>query len=110
MATIRALVTAKSGSAIAGLGRHEFSPHKLDRRAALRADKTGLAAMPPNLKTAFRTTHHPGLGREIQRMASCRAAADLPRLAPPHRIMAMARTDQRMGNLMKDGIADVIIL
>jgi hypothetical protein len=24
--------------------------------------------------------------------------------------MTMARTDQRMGNLMKDGIADVIIL
>jgi hypothetical protein len=43
-------------------------------------------------------------------MAPRRTTANLTRLAPPHRIMSMARTDQRMGNLMKDGIADVIIL
>ena len=42
-------------------------------------------------------------------MAPCRAAADLPRLTPPHGIMTVARTNQRVGNLMKDGIADVII-
>ena len=76
----------------------------------MRADKTGLAAMTADLEAPFRTTHHPGLGGKIQRMAPCRAAADLPRLAPPHHIMTMARTDQRMGNLMKDGIADMIIL
>jgi hypothetical protein len=76
----------------------------------LRADKTGLAAMTPDLETAFRAAHQPGLGRKTQRMAPRRTTANLTRLAPPHRIMTMARTDQRMGNLMKDGIADVIIL
>ena len=65
--------------------------------------------MTPDLETALGAAHQPGFGREIQRMAPCRAATDFARLAPPHRIMPMARADQRVGNFMEDGIADVII-
>jgi hypothetical protein len=43
-------------------------------------------------------------------MAPGRAAPDLACLAPPYRIMAMMWSNQRMGNLMENGVADMIVL
>ena len=83
-------------------------PYKLDRRPTLRADKALPAPMPANLETPFRTPHHPGLGREVQGMASGRATADFPRLATPHRIMTMVRANKRMRDFMEYRIADMV--
>ena len=41
-------------------------------------------------------------------MAACRRAADLTRLAAPDGIMPVPRPDQRMRDLVKDGVADMI--
>ena len=41
-------------------------------------------------------------------MAPCGRTSDLARLAPPDRVMAVPRTDKRMRNLVKDGVADMV--
>ena len=59
-------------------------------------------------KTSVRTDHQPRSSRKSQGMAACRRAADLTRLAAPDGIMPVPWPDQRMRDLVKDGVADMI--
>ena len=76
-------------------------------RAAPGTDKPGLAAVARHGKTPVRADHDPrGLGK-AQRVAPRGGASDLACLAPPDSVMAMARPDKGMRDLVKDGVANV---
>ena len=84
--------------------------------ASARRNSTGVrqvAQTSPDLRLWRATAKHP-FGQTICQGAAAKvsvwqrvAATDLARLAPPDGIMAVARPDQRVGDLVKDGIADM---
>jgi len=106
MALIRSGVEVKRASGINPAFR--FGRTKFNRRAACGTDKPGLAAMPGHGKTPVGTDHEPGCLRKGQRMASRRRATDLTCLPAPDCIMTMAWPDQGMGDLMKNGVTNMV--
>ena len=86
---------------------HILCRNENDRRTAFRADQPRLAAVPFNLKTSIWTAHPPARRRKCQRVASHCTASNLTRLASPHGIMPMKRSDKRMCDFMQDRVTDV---
>ena len=61
-----------------------------------------------NRKTAVRALHDPFCRRKAQGVATVGGTTDFTRFLAPDSIMTMLWSNQRMGNLMQDGIPDMV--